>query len=70
MKSQLKSENGLQVTAIDANKLWTWHDERLNYPEIKREKTHPSWHWWQIFVCQRDQERETHYTTINKYDIT
>ena len=23
-----------------------------------------------IFVCQRDQERDIHYTTINEYDIT
>ena len=23
-----------------------------------------------IFVCQRDQERDILYTTINKYDIT
>ena len=23
-----------------------------------------------MFVCQRDQERDIHYMTINKYDIT
>ena len=23
-----------------------------------------------IFVCQRDQERDAHYMTINKYEIT
>ena len=23
-----------------------------------------------IFVCQRDQERDVHYMTINKYEIT
>ena len=26
--------------------------------------------WGKIFVCQRDQERDILYTTINKYDIT
>ena len=23
-----------------------------------------------MFVCQRDQEHDIHYMTINKYDIT
>ena len=26
--------------------------------------------WGKIFVCQQDQECDSHYTTINKYDIT
>jgi len=25
---------------------------------------------WKNFVCQRDQERDIHYTTINKFDVT
>ena len=28
------------------------------------------WKKERFFVCQRDQERDIHYTTINKYDIT
>ena len=41
IENKLKSENGLQVVAADANKLWTRHNEQLTYQNKERKLTCP-----------------------------
>ena len=58
IKNQLESENGLQVTAIDANKLWTRQNEQLNYHNKKRGNS-PALTLMKKFLCVNEIKNAT-----------
>ena len=65
IENKLKSENGLQVAAADANKLWTRHNEQLTYQNKERENSPVLTVRKKFFVSTRSRTRHPVYN--NQY---